>query len=227
MLDTSYASKEPSERFDRRREFRFPWSHSRTSRRCRSQAAAIQARPQVRSPFSEEKKATEDVWFTENPLGKNSICEMMQRILQKAGLSKTYTNHSVRATCFTRLAEFGVDGHIIMATSGAQTCPRPTEVQLRRTAAILTRTTGQASIMNTTGSSLSGTPSLNPARSQPESPTDGKSMTELLLGVGFVSIRRELVDEVREGLGLRRCVLKTVPEPELSPPTKKPKKPSK
>ena len=78
--------------------------------------------------------------------------------------------------------------------------------------------------MNTTGSSLSGTPSLNPARSQPESPTDGKSTTELLLGVGFVSIRRELVDEVCEGLGLRRCVLKTVPGPELSPPTKKPSK---
>ena len=125
VLDTSYASKEPSERFDRRREFRFPWSHSRTSRRCRSQAAAIQARPQVRSPFSEKKKATEDVWFTENPLGKNSICEMMQRILQKAGLSKTYTNHSVRATCFTRLAEFGVDGHIIMATPGNRSVQGP------------------------------------------------------------------------------------------------------
>ena len=88
-----------------------------------------------------------------------------------------------------------------------------------------TCTTENRSIMSTTGSSPSGTPtpSLSRARAQPESSTDGESTTELLVGVDLASIRRERVDEVFEGLGLRRCVVKTEHEPELRPPTKQPK----
>ena len=80
-----------------------------------------------------------------------------------------------------------------------------------------TRTTGKPS--------LSETPSLNPARAQPESSSHGKSTTELPLGVDLASIRRELVDEVCKGfkLGLQRSVVKTVPESELRAPTKEPK----
>ena len=99
------------------------------------------------------------------------------------------------------------------APSGAPTC-----------------TTENRSIMNTTGSSPSGTPtpSLSPARAQPtRTITDGISTTGLLDGVDLASIRKEIVHEVREGLGLRRCVAKTEHEPKLRPPTKKPKNPRK
>ena len=54
--------------------------------------------------------------YTGQPLGKNTIAEMMKRISQKAGLANTYTNHCVRATCITRLSEFDVEDHIIMGT---------------------------------------------------------------------------------------------------------------
>ena len=99
------------------------------------------------------------------------------------------------------------------APSGAPTC-----------------TTENRSVMNTTGSSPSGTPtpSLSPARAQPKRTiTDGISTTGLLDGVDLASIRKEIVHEVREGLGLRRCVAKTEHEPKLRPPTKKPKNPRK
>ena len=132
----------------------------------------------------------------------SSACQFASKSTAK-GLEDTIVHKKDNDDAMPRLCN---------APSGAPTC-----------------TTKNRSIMNTTGSSLAGTPtpSLSPARAQPESPTDGKSMTELLVGVDLASIRREFVDEVCEGLGLRRCVVKTEHEPELRPPTKKPKNPWK
>ena len=68
---------------------------------------------------------------------------MMRRISQKASLSRMYTNHCVRATCITRLAECGVRDSMIMATSrhksvqSLQSYQRPSEKQLQKTAALL------------------------------------------------------------------------------------------
>ena len=67
----------------------------------------------------------------------------MRRIGQKASLSRMYTNHCVRATCITRLAECGVRDSMIMATSrhksvqSLQSYQRPSEKQLQKTAALL------------------------------------------------------------------------------------------
>nr|XP_014349036.1 PREDICTED: uncharacterized protein LOC106705049 [Latimeria chalumnae] len=40
----------------------------------------------------------ESVWYTEAPIGKNTLGNMMKKISQEYGLSRTYTNHCLRAT---------------------------------------------------------------------------------------------------------------------------------
>ena len=85
----------------------------------------------------------DEVWYTGQPLGKNTLSLMMRRISEKAELSRVYTNHSVRASCITKLADSGVPDSLIMATSGhkraesIKTYNRPTEIQVRRAAVIL------------------------------------------------------------------------------------------
>ena len=92
------------------------------------------------------KKTTNDAdstGYTGQPIGKNTLCNMMKRLSNKAHLSRQYTNHSVRATCVTKLSEKGVPENIIMATSGHKSVEslkafnRPTEVQSRQTASML------------------------------------------------------------------------------------------
>lgn len=57
------------------------------------------------------------VWFTSRPIGKNQLCKMMADITTDAGVPKL-TNHSLRATCATRLYQAGVDEQIIMERTG-------------------------------------------------------------------------------------------------------------
>ena len=92
------------------------------------------------------KKTTnneDSTWYTRHPIGKNTLCNMMKRLSNQAHLSRQYTNHSVRATCITKLSEKGVQENIIMATSGHKSVEslkaynRTTEVQVRQTAAML------------------------------------------------------------------------------------------
>ena len=74
---------------------------------------------------------------------KNTMGEMMKHISLKARLSKTYTNHCVRASCITRLSSSGVPDSVIMSTSGHKsvkslaTYNRTTEKQAAITAAVL------------------------------------------------------------------------------------------
>lgn len=47
-------------------------------------------------------------WYCEKEvLGKNSLQDLMRKISIRAGLSHTYTNHSVRSTCVTNLRKSG------------------------------------------------------------------------------------------------------------------------
>ena len=68
---------------------------------------------------------------------------MMRRLSEKAGLGRVFTNHSVRATCITKLAKGGASDSVIMATSGHRRAEsllsynRHSEEQRQRTAAIL------------------------------------------------------------------------------------------
>ncbi|KAK3721649.1 hypothetical protein QZH41_003672 [Actinostola sp. cb2023] len=57
-----------------------------------------------KSPF----KSTDSVWYENKPLGVNKLATMMKDISTGAGLSKIYTNHSVRATTITLLSDSSV-----------------------------------------------------------------------------------------------------------------------
>ena len=54
-------------------------------------------------------------WYRNEPLGKNNISKMMERIFIKAELSEPYTNHCIRASTVTSLFQRGVDARKICA----------------------------------------------------------------------------------------------------------------
>ena len=58
--------------------------------------------------FSQDKH-----WFRNEPMGKNTLSNIMKRISKKAGLSTEYTCHSVRASTITALSKAGVEGRQI------------------------------------------------------------------------------------------------------------------
>ena len=60
----------------------------------------------------------DDVWFEARPIGVNKLDDMMKTISKMAGLSKSYTNHSVRATAITLWSNAGIPNRHIMAISG-------------------------------------------------------------------------------------------------------------
>lgn len=59
----------------------------------------------------------DDIWYSKEPIGKNTIGKMMQRISGKAGLSQIYTCHSVRASTITRLFQAGIPTQNIIAVT--------------------------------------------------------------------------------------------------------------
>ncbi|XP_062603853.1 uncharacterized protein LOC134265645 [Saccostrea cucullata] len=60
----------------------------------------------------------DDEWYTSRPLGEKTLNNMMKSISADAGLSKSYTNHCVRATTITLLSHAGVEAREIMRISG-------------------------------------------------------------------------------------------------------------
>ena len=62
-----------------------------------------------------EKSGT--CWYKNEPLGKNSISQLMPKISKEAGLSQIYTAHCVRASTITSLHQAGVDAKQICAIS--------------------------------------------------------------------------------------------------------------
>ena len=63
-------------------------------------------------------KETDKTWFTRQALGHNLLGSMMERISERAGLSKKYTNHCVRATAVTILKENGVEDRKVCLVTG-------------------------------------------------------------------------------------------------------------
>eukprot|EP00117_Sycon_ciliatum_P020217 scpid71501/ scgid18074/ len=76
--------------------------------------------PQQEALFQKPKpnlRKGEQIWFENIPLGKNSLAQIMPKLSKVCGLSKTYTNHSVRATTVHRLSAAGAtDRHIMQVT---------------------------------------------------------------------------------------------------------------
>lgn len=57
-------------------------------------------------------------WFSDRPLGVNSIKKIVKNLAEKAGLKGHFSNHSLHATCATRLFEAGVDKQLIKNVTG-------------------------------------------------------------------------------------------------------------
>ena len=76
-------------------------------------------------------------WYTKRPIGKNSLAKYMKEICFEAGLKIQATNHSLRATCATRLYQAGVDEQQIMertghkSTAGVRTYKRTSDVHIQ------------------------------------------------------------------------------------------------
>ena len=65
--------------------------------------------------------SADSCWYNAAPVGKNIIGNMMQKISKEAGLSKIYTNHSIRATVITTLDHAGFEARHIQQISGHKT----------------------------------------------------------------------------------------------------------
>lgn len=57
-------------------------------------------------------------WYDAQVVGVKSLEKMMKEISRDAGLSQTYTNHCIRATCITMLDQQGFEARHIMSLSG-------------------------------------------------------------------------------------------------------------
>ncbi len=58
------------------------------------------------------------VWYDNVAVGHHTLADFMKSMSEKGGLSKIYTNHSIRKTCITALAEAGYEAKDIMAVTG-------------------------------------------------------------------------------------------------------------
>ncbi|KAK6180908.1 hypothetical protein SNE40_008873 [Patella caerulea] len=63
-------------------------------------------------------KPTEKVWYAAAPVGRNTLVNTVKRLCEAAGFKGFFTNHSLRATCATRLFRSGVDEQLIAKTTG-------------------------------------------------------------------------------------------------------------
>lgn len=133
--------------------------------------------------FQRAKRPTnkdDEVWFTNAPIGKNALAKMMNRLSEKASLSRTYTNHSVRATAITRLSASGVEDRHIMAVSGHRSAQSlanysaPTSSQKAAMAAVLDSDPAAPTM------SLSDHPPAAPTTSLSDNPLQSLSSTDEL-----------------------------------------------
>ena len=57
-------------------------------------------------------------WYTNRPVGKNTIGEYLQKMMAEAGIEGHFRNHSLRKATATRLFEKGVDPQLIKEQTG-------------------------------------------------------------------------------------------------------------
>lgn len=92
-------------------------------------------------PSNQWKEKTK--WYTSRPIGKNQLCGLIKKMCTDAGLSGNKRNHSLKATCATRLYQAGVDEQMIMertghrSTVGVRAYKRTSDVQMQNCSAVL------------------------------------------------------------------------------------------
>lgn len=89
------------------------------------------------------KNPQNGTWYMDMPIGHNVLGKTVGRLCQKAGIRGYKTNHSLRATCATRLFDEGVDEQLIMnrtghrTTTGVRTYKRISEMHNYNTSVII------------------------------------------------------------------------------------------
>ena len=115
------------------------------------------------------RKRAEDPYFVAAPLGKDTLAKFMTKISERAGLSESYTYHSVRAACVTVLQSPKIeDRHIASATmhkniSSLASHGRPSDQQKTVMARAIDESLGSCS---KSGSATSAGPSSSQDRKQ-------------------------------------------------------------
>ncbi len=64
------------------------------------------------------KKLTGKTWYTDKPVGVNSLKKIVSTLAKEAGLVGHFTNHSLQATAATRMFNGGVDEQVIKEITG-------------------------------------------------------------------------------------------------------------
>ena len=64
------------------------------------------------------RKLKSDIWYSNMPVGHNTLSSTVGRICKQAGILGFKTNHSLRVTSATRLFQSGVDEQLIMSNTG-------------------------------------------------------------------------------------------------------------
>ena len=64
------------------------------------------------------KKPTSDCWFSNKPLGHQTLAGTVARLCKQAGITGFKTNHSLRATAATQLYQSGVEEQLVMERTG-------------------------------------------------------------------------------------------------------------
>lgn len=64
------------------------------------------------------EKPNSHVWYYNQAAGKNTLSAVVGKLMKKGGFQGYYTNHSLRATCATRLYQENVDEQIIQEITG-------------------------------------------------------------------------------------------------------------
>ncbi len=82
-------------------------------------------------------------WYSDRPVGVNQLKKVVKGIMCRGGLEGKYTNHSLRATCTTRMFEAGVDEQLIKNFTGHKSdavCEykRVSETLLRKASSTIT-----------------------------------------------------------------------------------------
>ena len=89
------------------------------------------------------KKLKGQVWYSNVPVGHNTLANTVNRICKKSDVQGYKTNHSLRVTAATRLYQAGVDEQLIMKRTGHRSIEgvrlykRPSEEQDQEVSSLL------------------------------------------------------------------------------------------